>query len=120
MLLAAPADGPGRLTRARGVRLRLVNTPMGVQHHPYITFSRGAFGNSSVVLHGLKNAEHLGWAYAARRGSGAFEPVPRVCDSCRRMGWSMWPGSAVNDWECCGRRVEPELVNQSCARRPCG
>jgi hypothetical protein len=85
----------------------LVNTPIGLQHHPWVTYTRGAFGNSSIVLHPLKNANHSAWGFAARRSAGRFVPVRRRCGPCREMRWSSYAGSPVNDWRCCGMVASP-------------
>ena len=66
------------------------------QHHPWFATreGRGAFSNSSIVLHELKNPQSPGWEFAARRGAGPFEPYRRECGPCEQMGWSSvlgWP-----------------------------
>ena len=88
------------------LNLTLVNTPLMVSHHVFPTSKHGAFGNSSIVLHGLKdNATDHFWHLAKQRGSGAFEPPKRSCGNCARMGWITWPGSPLKRWRCCGERV---------------
>lgn len=88
---------------AAGRHVRLVHTPMMLQHHPWPSFAHGAFTNSSIVLHGLKQkkvvASQVEWA--ERRSAGAFERLVRVCASCKAMGFSSWPGSVINHWTCC-------------------
>ena len=83
----------------------LVNTPMMSQHYPWPVYSRNAFGNHSIVLHGAKRATSRLWTFAQRRSSGPFIPLSRECDSCSRMGWSTYPGSEFGSWQCCGARV---------------
>ena len=99
---------------ARRLRVTLVNSPLGVQHLPWPSWS---FGNRSIVLHGLKEASSPFWAHAARSSSGPFEPTARTCDSCAAMGWSTWPGSVVHAWRCCGERVLVPRRNATGARR---
>jgi hypothetical protein len=87
-------------------RITLINAPLYTVHHVMPTRSHGAFRNTSVVLHGLKdNTTDEFWELAKQRGSGPFEPTPRVCDSCFRMGWVTWPASPLRRWRCCGRRI---------------
>eukprot|EP00966_Prymnesium_polylepis_P234809 5431048-Prymnesium_polylepis.1 len=86
-----------------GQRVRLVHTPMMRQHHPWPSFAKGGFTNSSIVLHGLKQRKVVASqiALAERLGAGPFEPLDRACASCEAMGFSSWPGSVVNNWTCC-------------------
>lgn len=87
--------------------ITLVDTPKFVSHHPSPSLTRGAFGNSSIVLHGLKDAEtDEYWSFALRRGSGPYEPPGRTCDTCRRQGWVTFPGSPLQRWRCCGSKVK--------------
>ena len=48
----------GALSHTSRLNLTLVNAPLNVLHHPLPTLAHGAFGNSSIVLHGLKDASH--------------------------------------------------------------
>ena len=82
--------------------MTLVNSPLGSQQFPWASWR---FGNRSIVLHGLKGAHNPFWGYARDRAGAAFEPTRRVCATCAEMGWSTWPGSAVNAWRCCGAAV---------------
>ncbi len=92
------------LARRSGFALNitLVNTPFMVQHHPWFARSHGSFSNASIVLHELKNPNSPGWAFAAARGSGPFEPWPRSCASCAAKGWSSDAASPLRAWTCCG------------------
>ena len=104
--------------RAHAVRLTLVNTPMMVQHHPWITYSRGAFGNSSIVLHPIKNANDTRlWGFAARRSAGPFQPTRRRCRSCSEMGWSTWASREASEWQCCGEEARPSDTLRECQKR---
>ena len=97
----------------------LVNTPLMKQHHPWPSAVRGRFSNSSIILHGLKKPQHERFRdLAIARGSGPFEPYVRECDTCRAMGWSTWP-SPLNEWRCCGSRVEPRTLRRACRGRMC-
>ena len=89
---------------AHNLRIRLVNTPFMVQHHPWPATVHGAFSNHSIVLHGLKRERNQKKfrALAERRGAGPFVPFDRTCGSCAALGWSTWPGSAHAGWTCCG------------------
>ena len=86
-----------------GQTVRLIQTPFMVQHHPWPSFARGGFTNSSIVMHGLKQKKMVASQVeqAERRSSGPFEPVVRACGSCLAMGFSSWPGSVMNRWTCC-------------------
>lgn len=88
--------------RARRERLTLVDTPLMKMHHPWVSYSRGAFSNRSLVLHPIKDPNSSIWSYAARRSAGKLEPFERVCKSCAEMGWSTYQGSEANAWRCCG------------------
>ena len=104
----------------RNESITLVNTPLMVQHHPWPSSIRGRFGNTSIVLHGLKKPGHERFReLAIARGSGAFVPYPRVCDTCVRMGWSTWPNSPMGAWQCCGARVEARQLKRACRGRMC-
>lgn len=104
----------------RNESITLVNTPLMVQHHPWPSSIRGRFGNTSIVLHGLKKPAHERFReMAIARGSGQFVPYPRVCDTCVRMGWSTWPNSPMGSWQCCGARVEARQLKRACRGRMC-
>ena len=104
------------ISRRHHIRLTLVNSPLGVQHFAWGSWS---FGNRSIVLHGLKGPNNPFWDFAMRRGSGPYIEYPRECDTCASMGWSTWPGSIVNEWTCCGRRVAG-LPDKEGKRSPSG
>ena len=93
-----------RIASARNLSLTLVNSPFMVQHHPWPAVVHGAFSNSSIVLHGLKKERNQRKFYdlALRRGMGPFAPFRRKCGNCAALGWSSWPGSQANQWQCCG------------------
>ncbi len=95
-----------RVAVERGVRVRLVNTPFMVQHHPWPTRTHGVFSNSSLVVHGLKKSNHEDFrTLAIARGSGPFEPVHRTCGLCGGdMGWVTYAPSPLHNWTCCGAR----------------
>lgn len=98
----------------------LVNTPLMKQHHPWPSAVKGKFSNASIILHGLKKPVHERYhALAIERGTGPFEPYVRECDTCRAMGWSTWPGSPMQQWRCCGSRVEPRQLRRGCRGRLC-
>jgi hypothetical protein len=92
------------ISRARKIRIHLVNTPFMVQHHPWPAQVHGAFSNSSIVLHGLKRERNQRKfrAIAEARGLGRHVPFRRACGSCADLGWSTWPGSIHAGWACCG------------------
>ena len=72
-----------------GHTLSLMNTPFMIQHHPWVAFRHGAFSNSSIILHELKNPNSPGWAHCSTaRG--------RSCPFCVRVE------SARRRWD--GRR----------------
>jgi hypothetical protein len=101
-----------------GINLSLVNTPFMVQHHPWVAFRHGAFSNSSIILHELKNPASPGWAFAEAHGSGPFVPYARACGECEReMGWSTVPGSFAARWQCCGQRKTASELRTACATR---
>ena len=94
-----------QLSERDGLPVELVNTPFMVQHHPWPATVHGAFGNSSIVLHGLKKERNqLKFrSVAASRGLGPFVPFRRKCGGCADMGWSTWPNSVhARSWTCCG------------------
>ena len=95
------------------LRISLIDMPLWVSSHPEpeTTPSR-AFGNSSIVLHGLKdNTTNWLWEYAQRRGAGPYEPPPfRTCNTCRKMGWAAFPGSVTKAWRCCGGKVRRRAI----------
>lgn len=105
------------ISRERGVNLTLVNSPLGIQHFAWGSWQ---FSNRSIVLHGLKGANNPFWDFAMKKGSGAFVPYPRVCDTCKRMGWSSWSGSVVNGWRCCGKAEGPFARQIEHAAAPTG
>ena len=97
----------------QGVNLTLIDTPNFVSHHPYPSTVSGAFSNSSIVLHGLKdNRTARFWRFAQRRSAGTYEPPPRTCDNCAKHGWVTWPRSPVQRWTCCGKRVRRKPVSR--------
>ena len=98
-------------------QVTLVNTPFMVQHHPWLAFHHGAFSNSSIVLHELKNPNSPGWSFAAARGTGSFVPFERECATCEAMGWSTVPGSSVGAWRCCGSKMNDAQVKHACRSR---
>ena len=92
-----------------------MNDPPPASPHPLRCMDampQGAFSNHSIVLHELKNPRSPGWQFAARRGSGPFQPFERECGRCDAMGWARTPSSAVASWKCCGTRgcMEPGRV----------
>ena len=94
-------------------RISLIDMPLWVSSHPEPPTKRSrAFGNSSIVLHGLKgNSTDWLWEDAQQRGAGPYEPPPsRRCDTCRKMGWATWPGSVAKAWRCCGRAVRRRAI----------
>ena len=106
------------IARRERLNLTLVNSMLGVQHHPWATYTRGAFSNRSVVLHGLKGAKSPFWQFAAQRGAGPFQPTTRRCGACgggggcagcagggAGMRWSSWPGDPAAGWTCCGEAL---------------
>lgn len=98
----------------------LVNTPLMKQHHPWPSAVRGRFSNSSIILHGLKKPSHERFReLAIARGSGPFIPYVRECGTCKEMGWSTWPGSPMQQWRCCGSKVEPRQLKRGCRGRLC-
>ena len=105
-------------TKRHRLPLTLVNTPFMIQHHPWVAFRHGAFSNSSIILHELKNPNSPGWAFAEAHGSGPFVPFLRACGECaREMGWVTWPESPAARWECCGLKQEEYVVKAQCAKR---
>lgn len=94
-----------RLAALRRFNVSLINSPFMKQHHTWPTSTHGAFSNSSIVMHDLKdNRTDFFWRFAERRGSGPFAPTARTCDTCAAMGWATSPGSAHAKWRCCGDR----------------
>ena len=98
-------------------KLTLVNSPFMIQHHPWVAFRHGAFSNSSIILHELKNPNSPGWAFAASHGAGPFVPFTRTCDTCEAMRWSTWPASHAAQWECCGLRHSEAELRKACRSR---
>ena len=87
--------------------------PQFVSHHPLPSTRRGAFGNSSIVLHGLKDrATDEYWHYAKARGAGQYVPPPRQCARCDRQGWVTWPTSPLKRWRCCGPKIKRRPMRQ--------
>lgn len=93
-----------KVAEGRNLRLRLVNTPFMVQHHPWPAAIHGAFSNRSIVLHGLKREKNQikFRRIAEERGLGRFVPFDRKCGTCAELGWSTWPGAVHGQWTCCG------------------
>ena len=90
---------------AQKLPLTLINLELFKGFHPWVTYSNGQFGNHSIIQHGIKNPNSTLWANTARHGSsGEFVRPRRTCCSCHEMGWSTWPSSVVNRWQCCGVR----------------
>ena len=112
--LARLARGVGLLGQVRPERrISLIDMPLWVSSHPEPPTKRSrAFGNSSIILHGLKgNSTDWLWEDAQQRGAGPYEPPPsRRCDTCRKMGWATWPGSVAKAWRCCGRAVRRRAI----------
>ena len=93
--------------------ITLIDMPIWVSSHPEALLDpERAFGNSSIVLHGLKDARtDAFWPFAQKRGAGPYvPPSPRRCDTCRRMGWATWPGSQAKAWRCCGAKVRRRAI----------
>ena len=85
-----------------GQKVTMWHAPMGTSVLPA---PWDPFGNSSIVLHGLKdNLTQHHWERAKRLGSGRYVPLRRECDTCAEMGWVAWPGSPYGSWRCCGVR----------------
>lgn len=114
----------------RALPLELVNSPFLHQHFPWPRWRPKAgvlaFGNGSIVLHGLKGRSHnRTLSYAIQASAGPFEPFVRSCDSCGSMGWSTyanWSSSsssarAMREWTCCGRRETPGWLLRPCQSR---
>jgi hypothetical protein len=94
-----------QVTASRNVSVRLVDTPGMVQHHPWPATVKGAFSNTSIVMHGIKTDKPRMKAVLAlieQRTNATFVPFHRKCGTCADMGWSSWPGSRQNNWLCCG------------------
>lgn len=106
-----------RISSARNVSIQLVNTPFMVQHHPWPATVHGAFGNTSIVLHGLKRERNQKKyrAIAEERGLGPFIPFRRKCRNCTALGWSKWPGSPQASWTCCG--CDATMPKSDCDQR---
>ena len=101
----------------RQTSVTLVNSPFMGQHLPWPSWH---FGNTSIVLHGLRTEKQNAFREEAiRKGSGAFEPYRRTCGSCQDMGWSTWPDSPLNRWRCCGKRLEPGRRVRACVGKQC-
>ena len=99
------------------VPITLVNTPFMSQHLPWPSWH---FSNKSIVLHGLRTEKQTAFRdEAVRKGSGAFEPYDRFCDSCKAMGWTTWPSSPMNGWRCCGKRLDPGRRVRACVGKNC-
>lgn len=101
----------------RQAPVTLVNTPFMGQHLPWPSWQ---FSNRSIVLHGLRTEKQtLFREEAIRRGSGEFEAYYRTCDSCQQMGWTTWPDSPMNQWRCCGKRLDPGRRVRACVGKQC-
>ena len=101
----------------RHVPVTLVNTPFMSQHLPWPSWH---FSNKSIVLHGLRTEKQTAFREeAARKGSGEFEPYRRTCGSCKGMGWTTWATSPMNQWRCCGKRLEPGRRVRACVGKSC-
>jgi len=97
-----------QLAQQHRYNVTLVDSPFMIQHHPWPSSRHGAFSNSSIVIHELKdNRTDFFWRFAQWRGSGPFVPQERRCDTCAAMGWSSWPGSSLGGWRCCGAVLSP-------------
>jgi hypothetical protein len=103
--------------------LELVNTPLMRQHSPWPRWRKDrtvAFGNYSIVLHGLKGPSHAGILNASILASaGAFEPIERVCGGCGKMAWSSYVSNSssalsIRSWTCCGSQMRPGWLLGAC------